>query len=59
MLLPKLSVLLLGSVALLAHADLPHTFSANTPARAAEVNENFSYLANEISQLKSAQSDNS
>lgn len=40
-------------------ADLPHTFSANTPARASEVNENFEYLAGQISDLKSGDTNQS
>lgn len=53
MLYPKLSAVILGSLATFCHAELPYTFSANTPAKATEVNSNFRYLADEIDQLKS------
>lgn len=55
----NLPVLLLGTVAAVTQAELPYTFSANTPARAAEVNGNVHYLEDEIDQLKSADSDTS
>tara|TARA_B110000211_G_C14024331_1_gene529088 strand:+ start:72 stop:845 length:774 start_codon:yes stop_codon:yes gene_type:complete len=37
-------------------AEIPNTFTANTPAKAEEVNENFNYLYDEIEKLKNPES---
>ena len=36
------------SICGVASAQVPHTFSAGTPAKASEVNDNFAYLASSI-----------
>ena len=43
------STLLIGGI---AHAEVPHTFSAGEPARAAQVNENFSQLDTRLTPLE-------
>lgn len=39
-------------------AEIPHTFTANTPAKASEVNANFEYLDNKLSTSEQTQGDN-
>lgn len=46
--------LILLTLSSAAAADLPHTFTANTKAKASEVNENFEYLLDQIEDLKNA-----
>ena len=49
-----LAVCLLGSNVAAQNVDVPNTFQAGTPARASEVNENFSALAAEITANRAA-----
>lgn len=44
-------------LALNVSAEIPHTFKANTPAKASEVNENFKYLDEKIEDKKSIQAE--
>lgn len=44
--------ILIGLNAQLAIAELPHSFEAGTPAKASEVNDNFSYLLDRIESLE-------
>ena len=51
-----LKYLLILSLSVNTLAGVPNTFTANTPAKAEEVNENFDYLYDEIEKLKNSDS---
>lgn len=51
-LLMKYSLIALSVVSLSVHAEVPHTFTAGTPAKAVEVNENFEHLDSEVVRLE-------
>ena len=51
-----LKYLLILSLSVNSLAGVPNTFTANTPAKAEEVNENFDYLYDEIEKLKNSDS---
>ena len=59
-LIALLSIVMCGMISITAHSQtvVPNTFLANTPAKAEEVNANFSKIATDLNTLRSAAASN-